>query len=173
MELNSLCQILPGPTSTQTLTAIGFKLGGPNLAYLTLLEWMLPAVTFMTAAAIMMSDIQEKSWSLQFTRFILPMAVAIVRYVAYRISLRTVQLKTGGVLMMLAAVISYLYQTPFVFPAILLGGGLVTAFKYQRLPRNHKEKIVISWSSFALWGGVLILAATLGAITGSLPIRIF
>jgi chromate transporter len=27
MEINSLCQILPGPTSTQTLTAIGFKIG--------------------------------------------------------------------------------------------------------------------------------------------------
>ncbi|MCU0398231.1 MAG: chromate transporter, partial [Cyclobacteriaceae bacterium] len=32
MELNSLCQILPGPSSTQTLTAVGYKIGGPNLA---------------------------------------------------------------------------------------------------------------------------------------------
>src|SRR5258707_2332902 len=47
MEINSLCQVLPGPTSTQTLTAIGYKLGGPNLAYLTLLIWILPAVILM------------------------------------------------------------------------------------------------------------------------------
>jgi chromate transporter len=33
IELNALCQILPGPTSTQTITAIGFQIGGPNLAY--------------------------------------------------------------------------------------------------------------------------------------------
>ncbi len=33
IELNALCQILPGPTSTQTITAIGFKIGGPSLAY--------------------------------------------------------------------------------------------------------------------------------------------
>ncbi|HEX7016716.1 MAG TPA: chromate efflux transporter [Cyclobacteriaceae bacterium] len=173
MELNSLCQILPGPTSTQTLTAIGFRLGGPNLAYLTLLVWMLPAVAFMTTAAILMSDIQQKSWSLQFTRFIQPMAVGIVAYGAYRISLRTVKSRTGLVLMILAAVFSYLYQTPFVFPAILLCGGLATAMKYKSLPKNHHEKIVISWSNFALWGGVLILAASLGALTGFLPIRIF
>src|SRR5688572_14224327 len=99
IELNALCQILPGPSSTQTLTAIGFRLGGPNLAYLTLLVWMLPAVAFMTTAAILMSDIQEKSWSTQFTRFIQPMAVGIVAYGAYRISLRTVKSKTGVVLM--------------------------------------------------------------------------
>ena len=67
MEINSLCQILPGPTSTQTLTAIGFKIGGPNLAYLTLLVWILPAVILMTAAAIFMSGIQTKNfrWSLR------------------------------------------------------------------------------------------------------------
>jgi chromate transporter len=61
MEINSLCQILPGPTSTQTLTAVGFKIGGPNLAYLTLLVWILPAVILMTAAAIFMSNIQTKN----------------------------------------------------------------------------------------------------------------
>ncbi|NQZ77927.1 MAG: chromate transporter, partial [Ekhidna sp.] len=43
IELTALCQILPGPTSTQTITALGFKIGGPTLAYLTLLVWMLPA----------------------------------------------------------------------------------------------------------------------------------
>jgi chromate transporter len=35
-ELNALCQILPGPTSTQTISAIGYRIGGPNLAYLSL-----------------------------------------------------------------------------------------------------------------------------------------
>ena len=27
IELYALCQILPGPTSTQTITALGFKIG--------------------------------------------------------------------------------------------------------------------------------------------------
>ena len=30
LELNSLCQVLPGPASTQTLIAIGFKIGPFN-----------------------------------------------------------------------------------------------------------------------------------------------
>lgn len=173
MELNSLCQIIPGPTSTQTLTAIGFRLGGPNLAYLTLLIWMLPAVIFMTAAAIIMADIQEKSWSTQFTRFIQPMAVGVVSYGAYSISLKTIKTKTGIALMIFAGVISYWIQTPFVFPAILLGSGLITALKYKKHPKHEKEKISIRWANFFLWIGVLLLAAGLGAITKSLPIRIF
>ena len=32
MEINALCNVLPGPSSTQTITAIGYKQGGPLLA---------------------------------------------------------------------------------------------------------------------------------------------
>ncbi|MGE4465157.1 chromate transporter, partial [Sphaerochaeta sp.] len=44
VELLALTSILPGPTSTQTITAVGYKLGGPLLALLTLLVWALPAI---------------------------------------------------------------------------------------------------------------------------------
>jgi chromate transporter len=173
MELNSLCQILPGPASTQTLTAIGFKIGGPNLAYLTLLVWMLPAVMIMTAAAVFMSSIEAKNWSISFTRFIQPIAVGFVSYGAYMIGLKTVKTLTGILLLIAAAIISYLIQSPFVFPAIIIGAGLVTALKYKAQPREEKQQLKIDWSNFLLWGGVLIFAAALGGITKALPIKLF
>jgi chromate transporter len=173
MELNSLCQILPGPSSTQTLTAVGFKIGGPNLAYLTLLVWVMPSVLFMAAMAVMLSNIQEKNWSLDFTRYIQPMAVGFVSYAAYTISLKTVYTKTGVVLMVIAALVSYFIQTPYVFPVILLVAGLITSLKYKAQPKEPKSKLEIPWSNFILWIGVLLLAAGLGAITGALPIRLF
>jgi len=174
MEINSLCQILPGPASTQTLTAIGFKIGGPNLAYLTLLVWILPAVVLMTVAAIIMSSIQTKNLSLDFTRFIQPIAVGFVSYGAYAISLKTISSKTGIALMMMAAFVSYFIQTPFVFPVILLIAGLVTALKYKKQPKDEaKKKLIISWSNFLLWLGVLVFAALLGGITKALPVKLF
>lgn len=174
MELNSLCQILPGPASTQTLTAIGFKIGGPNLAYLTLLVWILPAVAAMTAAAIVMSSLQTKNIPLEFTRFIQPIAVGFVSYGAYAISLKTVSSKTGIAIMVIAGVLSYVVQSPFVFPLILLVAGMVTAFKYKRQPKDEqRKKLVISWSNFLLWIGVLVFAAVLGGITKALPVKLF
>ena len=136
MELNSLCQILPGPASTQTLIAVGFRIGGPNLAYLTLLVWILPAVTLMTAAAVVMSGIQEKNWSTEFTRYIQPMAVGFVSYGAYMISLRTVNTRTGIALMVVAAVVSYYIQTPYIYPIIIIGAGLVTSMKFRSHPHR-------------------------------------
>ncbi|MBX2961608.1 MAG: chromate efflux transporter [Cyclobacteriaceae bacterium] len=173
MELNSLCQILPGPSSTQTLTAIGFKIGGPNLAYLTLLVWVLPSVLFMTFTGIFLSDIQEKDLSLEFTRFIQPIAVGFVSYAAYAISLKTIHTKTGIMVMIASALVSYFLQTPFVYPVILLVAGLTTALKFKNHPREIKKKIEVKWSNFLLWIGVLVLAAVLGGITKARPVLLF
>jgi chromate transporter len=173
MELNSLCQVLPGPSSTQTLTAVGFKIGGPNLAYLTLLVWCLPSVLFMAFTGMFLSSIQEKNWSTDFTRFIQPMAVGFVSYAAYSICTRTLHTRTGTLLMMASALVSYFVQTPFVFPAILLGAGLITALKYKQQPRREKKKVRINWSNFFLWIGVLLTAAFIGGITKWLPVRLF
>lgn len=173
MELNSLCQVLPGPASTQTLVAIGFKIGGPNLAYLTLLVWILPAVTLMTTAAIVMSNIQEKNWSVEFTRYIQPMAVGFVSYGAWSIVHKTIKTKTGIALMIGAALVSYFLQTPFVFPLIIIGAGLITALKYRAQPKEPKQRLQVDWSNFGLWAGVLILAAVLGGLTKALPVKLF
>ena len=172
-ELYALCQVLPGPTSTQTLTAIGYRLGGAKLAYLTLLIWVLPAVIIMTTAGLLITSFEKKQISLDFTRFIQPIAVGFVSYAAYSISVKTVNTKLGLVLMVIAGVASYFIKTPFVFPITLLVAGVVTSFNYKAHPREEKKKFEIKWSNFLLWAGVLIFAAVLGGITKALPIRLF
>ena len=47
MEYVAFCQLLPGATSTQTLTLIGYKRGGVPFAVLTLIIWILPASLLM------------------------------------------------------------------------------------------------------------------------------
>ena len=70
-ELNALCSMLPGPSSTQLISAIGFRVGGPRLAYLSLLVWILPATLFMIAAAAVIDFLQENTpRALNFSQFI-------------------------------------------------------------------------------------------------------
>lgn len=173
LELYALCQIVPGPTSTQTLTSVGYRLGGAKLAYLTLLIWMMPAVAIMTSAGLLIGSFQEKELSLAFTRFIQPMAVGFVAYAAYTISLKTINTRIGVVLMIASAVISYFVKTPVMFPIILLVAGMVTAFNYKLHPKQEKKKFNVQWANFFLWAGVFILAAALGGITKALPIKLF
>ncbi|HEV8514820.1 MAG TPA: chromate efflux transporter [Cyclobacteriaceae bacterium] len=177
IEVNALGQVLPGPTSTQTLTAIAYRLRGPNLAYLTLIIWMLPSVAIMTALAILMASFETKQVSMAFTRFIQPMAVGFVAYGAYSIGIKTVTRFRAFVLMVLAAVASYFVKTPFVFPVILVVAGCITAFNYKAHPREPKKKFNVVWSNLILWVSVLVFAALLGSLTKTkpeyLPIRLF
>jgi len=178
IELNALCQVVPGPTSTQTLSALGYRLGGPSLAYLTLLIWLLPSVIIMTVAGMLMNSFVLKQTSLDFTRFIQPMAVGLIAHAAYTISLKTVTTKRGLFIMVLAASATYFFKTPFVFPIVLLAAGLITAFNYKAHPREEKKKFDVSWANFFLWAGVLVFAALLGWATKgipelTLPVRLF
>lgn len=173
LELNALCQILPGPTSTQTITAIGFRKGGAGLAYLTLLVWMLPAVTLMTTAAILINSYQSKNFSLEFTRFIQPMAVGFVSYGAYIIASRVINSKTAGGLMALSAIVTYFISKPVALPLVLIFAGCITAFKYKKHAPEEKQKIKIKWGNFTLWGLVLIGAALLGGFTQDRIVLLF
>lgn len=179
-ELNSIAQVLPGPTSTQTLSAIAYRVGGPNLAYLSLFIWMLPSVAIMTTAAIIVSSLEAKQMSFAFTRFIQPMAVGIIAYAAYNIGLKTVKTKTGIALMIVAGVATYFVKNPFVFPITLLIAGSITAFKYRSHPKEEKKPTNIRWENLFLWIGVLVFVGALGLITKALgygevllPIRLF
>lgn len=173
IELYALCQILPGPTSTQTITSIGFKIGGPTLSYLTLVVWLFPAFCIMTAAALTVNMLNEMQVSLSFLRFVQPMAVGIVAYSAYKISSTVITSNEGYFLMLIAAIASFYLRTPFAFPILLLLGGFVTAFKYNKHSREKKDPLKINWSNFILWAGVLIAAAVLGGVFKSLPIKTF
>ena len=60
LEYNAFCQMLPGASSTQTLTLIGYKRGGIPLAILTLLIWMAPACILMGALSFLVEYINDK-----------------------------------------------------------------------------------------------------------------
>ena len=173
LELQSLCQVLPGPTSTQTITALGFKIGGPNLAYLTLLIWALPATILMTLAAFGIFYLQQQHISLNFMRYIEPMAIAFLIYGGYSIGKKVIYRKIHWIILAVTAIIAYIFPSPYMTPIVVILGGLATSLEYQKLARVEKKSIHIDWRNFFLWLGVLVFAAILGALTHSLPIRLF
>lgn len=172
MEMLSLCQLLPGPTSTQTITAIGFKLGGPKLSYLTLLIWILPATIFMGITALGISFF-ERGTLIRLTQFIKPMGVAFIFFAAFVIGRKLITTKTSVFLMVLAAILGFLFPSPYLTPFVILFGGLVASSKYRKQAKMEKRPIKIQWSNFILWAAVFAFLIFLGTITKSLPIRLF
>ncbi len=172
LELQALCQVLPGPTSTQTITAIGFRLGGASLAYLTLLVWILPGTLLMTLAALGVTYV-EKDQLTNLTRFIKPMGVAFIVFAAFSIGVKVIKTKTSVFLMLLSAVAAFVFPSPYITPIWILLGGLATSFKFGEQEKMEKQPIRVEWSNFFLWLGVFMFSVVLGKITNNLPIRLF
>src|SRR5690625_5136301 len=78
VELIALCSLLPGPGSTQTIIAIGYKVGGPLLGLLTLLVWAVPAVIVMTLLSFVYQFLERMNLSQDVFRYIGPMAVGFI-----------------------------------------------------------------------------------------------
>src|SRR5450631_2777848 len=79
MDYNAFCQLLPGASSTQTLTLIGYKRGGVVLAVLTLLIWTVPACILMGLFSFF-----PINNSTGLFRFIGPMSVGYLAYAAQK-----------------------------------------------------------------------------------------
>lgn len=173
LELQALCSILPGPSSTQTVTAIGLKIGGQPLAYLTLLVWSLPAMILMTLAAIGIHYLERNAISLDFTRFVGPMAVAFLMYGASSIARKVIHNTQGWTLLVISTILAYTYPSPYMTPVLIVCGGVAASLNFKKHEKMEKAEIRIKWRPIIFWISVLITAAIIGKITNSLPVRLF
>ncbi len=173
LELQALCSVLPGPSSTQTVTAIGLKIGGQPLAYLTLVVWSLPAMVLMTLAAIGIHYLERNAISLDFTRFVGPMAVAFLMYGASSIARKVIHNTQGWTFLVISTILAYLYPSPYMTPVLIVCGGVAASLNFKKHEKMEKAEIRIKWRPIIFWISVLIAAAIIGKITNSFPVRLF
>lgn len=181
LELNALTQLLPGPSSTQTLVGIAYKVGGVWLSVLTFLIWVIPSASFLCFAAIMLSFLDDKNKFIQVMRYVQPIAVGIVGYAAYVLAKSVMKTDISIWLAATAVVVTLILRNAYVFPLLILLGGIIssaleTTQEENQLRVNLFSKI--NTRKIAYYLGILLLFASLGAIINqtspfSLPIRLF
>src|SRR5574338_1145131 len=84
MEYTAFCQLLPGASSTQTITLIGYRRGGVPLAILTLLIWIFPASILMGIFSFLFYYVNTYHVSLDLFSYIQPMAVGFIAFAAFK-----------------------------------------------------------------------------------------
>lgn len=162
IELIGLCSVLPGPSSTQTIVSIGFKMGGPVLAFLTMLVWALPVLTVMTLLSFLYQFLNHMNISNEGLRFIGPMAVGFIIVAAYRIGRKVVTDKISMFLFLMGAVTTYFIRDPWIYPLVLIIGGVVCIITsnekniWNRVKLNPPWKYIIAFGIFAI--GSIILS---------------
>ena len=157
-ELIGLTGILPGPSSTQTIVAIGYRVGGPLLALLTFLVWALPALSAMTALSFLYSYLERAQPSLSLLRFVGPMAVGFMLSAGFRIAKKVVLDRLSAVLFFLGAVVTYFIRAPWIFPTVLVAGGLVSIATSKQKDIWNRTKITPPWGYFVAFAGFAVAA---------------
>ena len=141
MEYISFCQLLPGASSTQTLTLIGYKRGGIKLAVLTLLIWIFPACTLMGALSFVVADIGSSNIKPTIFQFIQPMAIGFLAYASFKAYNISIKNTITQIIMLVALLTTYfLFKTPWVIPALIISGGIATNFSSRRIPEREVIK---------------------------------
>lgn len=181
MELYALTQILPGPSSTQTLIGIAYKVGGYSLAALTFVIWALPSAAVMCFIAISFDSFSDYKEFTSALLFIQPIALGIVAYAAYSFGKNILKSEISIMLMVCAIAASLILRSAYAFPILILLGGIISSATEAKQEENELRVSLfsnINTRKVAYFIGILLLFALLGAIINttspfSLPIRLF
>lgn len=167
-EIQALCSVLPGPTSTQMITAIGLKRGGASLAYLTLLLWITPAVFVMTLAAYGMTYLRNRD----IVQFVLPVGVGLILQAGWLMARKVIKSWMYVWILLGTIAVGILFATPYIFPLVLILGGMVSSLNFREFPRQNKHKMIIPWANFHLYWGVFVFLVILGEVTDYFPFHL-
>jgi chromate transporter len=162
IELVALCSVLPGPTSTQTIVSIGYKTGGPLLAFLTMLVWAFPVLTAMTILSFLYQALNSMNIDQNGLRFIGPMAVGFIVVAAYRIGKKVVTDQLTITLLLFGAITTYFIRAPWIYPLVLVIGGLVAILASKEKDIWNHVKLSPPWPYFFAF--LLFALGSLGAV---------
>ncbi len=162
IEYNGFCQMLPGASSTQTLTLIGYKRGGIPLALLTLLIWILPACVLMSLLSFLLNLINSKYLNTHIFNYIQPMAIGFIAFSAFKLFKISVHNTITRFIMLMVAVFTFIFfKTPWIFPAMLISAGIITNFSDKRYPDKKEPRRKIKWGNLIIFFSIFIMAAFL------------
>lgn len=162
-EMIGLFALVPGPSSTQTITAIGYYAGGPLLAILTFLVWALPAILTMGLAGTFFARVgADDGWRPVLT-YLPAAAVAFIAYAAISLSKKVIKgtyeaLLFGAMFVLSLPLVGY---SMWIVPALLVLGGLVSALPRREERTDTEANVRPRWSLLALVVGIALCSEVL------------
>lgn len=166
-ELIGLFSLVPGPSSSQTITAIGYHLGGPLLASLTLLVWIGPAILMMSLFGLWLSQGASSPVASSIISFLPATAVGFIVYGGILLSKKVLKQGQDWLFFLFYLVLAYLLipiSSVMVVLILLLAGYLGMRPARQKVKREWEQLKTSSIRPNWLWIGLIILLAILLAI---------
>jgi len=158
-DVNAFCSLLPGPSTTQTITVLGLKMGGPTLALLSLVAWSLPGAILMSIIAL-----SPKFLSAGHLQFMQPMVAAFLAYSVISMApwIRKSSLNYG--IFIVLGILGFMINSPLLFPlGMVLAGILSAKFNKYELPLvSIQQPKPIRWRNLTAFGIIFLVVGGVG-----------
>ncbi len=156
-EMIGVYALVPGPSSTQTITAIGYYMGGKILALLTFLVWAMPAIFIMALIGVFFTFIDANdSWQ-PVLKYLPAAAVAFIIFAAWTLSKKVLKSKIDLIFYVVMTLLALLIVgfSVWIVPILLVLGGII----YFMPHKNQKSNIPITAKpKWIILAAVIILA---------------
>lgn len=156
LEYNAFCQLLPGASSSQTVTLIGYKRGGIPLAVITLVVWALPACVVMCLFSFILYRFDTGIF-----HYVQPMAVGFLAYAGYKAFKISIKNVATACIMAGAMLAAAVFSGPALFPILIILGGIVSNFSSKRIPDLKEKKRKVAWSNLWVFFAIFVIAGVL------------
>jgi chromate transporter len=161
LEYNAFCQLLPGASSTQTITLIAYKRGGTSLAFLALLVWILPATILMTSLAIITTHFELTS-GLKSLALLQPMAIGFLASAGLLLYKKVIKSTITFFIFLATAILTYVgFKTPWTIPIVIVLAGIITNFSGKRIPNDGPPPKKVKWSGLFIFLSLFVCAGFL------------
>lgn len=163
LEYNAFCQMLPGASSSQTITLIGYKRGGLLLAILALITWILPASIIMGSLSFLLDFLDRSAIDTrEIFKYIKPMAVGFIAFSAFKFFKISINNTITRCILIAVALLTFsFFKTPWIFPAVIVASGIATNFSQKRIPQRVIFTRKIKWGNILIFFALFFTAAFL------------
>jgi chromate transporter len=161
-DLVALCQVLPGPASTQLGIAIGVERAGLPGGFAAWIGFTLPSAIAMWAFAVVVRGLDPRYAG--FLHGLIVVAVAVVAQAGWSMARKFANRPSTGSITLAASVITLLVPSAFVQVIAIAVGGILGWFLFRKDPVNPVASTHAPYSRSIGLAAWILFAALLFAL---------
>jgi chromate transporter len=158
-ELIGVFSLVPGPSSTQTITAIGYLVGGRLLASLTFFVWAFPAMVIMTLVGLFFTTFNQQPIFTQLMSILPSIAVGFIAFAGWSLSRKVIK-NTNDIFLFTGIFILGLFLLPisiWMVPLLLITSGFIKHMIQAQPIQRTTTPFTVPWIWLILVVGIALL----------------
>ena len=158
-ELIGVFSLVPGPSSTQTITAIGYLVGGRFLALLTFIVWAFPAMVIMTLVGIFFTTFNQLPIFTQLISVLPPIAVGFIAFAGWSLCRKVIK-KTEDIFLFSGIFMLGYFLLPisiWIVPLLLITAGFIKNMIQTRPFQRLTTPFTVPWIWLILVVGIALI----------------